>query len=477
MGKKRTATAIGCGLVCAALWGGAAWGGSPVALGKRYTSMLRGFSFRTPAGAQRKRDLSRRRLMTWTGRDQASGAVAWTLTVLHVVDTKTVDVPLKEYKDRLVATLKKEEGFETEKAVLATVADRPAVDIRGMAGDLRFWQRQLWVLLPAESGAATTKPKAPPVRRFLIFRISGPLTIKAKLSAIVQAVAGSLKLFDPTEVRKQRRAALERGQKLLDSITAGQLAAAVLPTPRWYLLRWQDKPVGFLKIEEKQREYRGTDGYVVTTWGLIRIPKTPARLLRREMFTTANRDLERWREYWQSGSGPLAKNGAEDGLKVDNVIVCHVDSGGRIDTYRKEKVPQDIYLPRAMGMLLPRLVDLSKTTAYAFASYTSYENELDMRTLKVLGAEKIETAGGRLDTIRLTDRPAEDEEPIALWVDAKGRLLRMRTADGLVMDVASEAAVLRRFPKAKLVILALDRKKPPKSAKKPKSPPLKRPVP
>lgn len=431
--------------------------GGRIPLGKRYINGVYGFSFRTPAGSRRKRDPSKRRLMTWAGRDEQTGAIAWTLAVSHVREAKMTQADLGVYKDALVATLKKEENFRIETAKVIPIAGKAAIDLRGLSGgELRLWQRQLWVEI---------RPK-----EFLVFRTSGPLTLKERVNALGAAVAGSLQVVDPTAARKERIANLRRGETLLDGITASILSQALRARPQWYLLKMKNKPAGFVKVEEKARAYKGVDGYAVTAWVMVALPKTPARLVRREMFTTADRKLERWREQWQIGSGKLAQNGAEDGLKDGNMIVCHIDTRGKVHRLKPKKTPQPIYLPRAMGMVLPRLVDLTKPACYAFATYVSSANDFDMRTFTVVGPDKIKTLAGSVDAVRIIDRPAEDEEPATVWVSPKGDLLRMQSGTGLAMDVASEATVLRRFPKAKLIVLALDGKKPPKKPKTGKGP-------
>ena len=422
------------------------------ALGKRYINGVYGFSFRTPAGAQRKRDFSKKRLVTWTGRDERTGAIAWTLAVSHVREVKMTEADLNRYKDALVKTLEKDENFKIDLARVAPVAGKPAIDLRGTSGgELRLWQRQMWVEIRRSE--------------FLIFRISGPVTLKERIDAIVAAVAESLQVVDPTAARKQRIANLERGESLLNGITPRVMSGVIQPRAQWFMLKMKGKPAGFVKIEEKARAYKGVDGYAVTTWVMMEFPGTPVRLMRREMFTTADRKLERWREQWQAGSGKLARNGAEDGLRDGDMIVCHIDTGGQIRTNKPKKAPMRIYLPRAMGMLLPRLVDLTKPASYAFATYTSLANDFDMRTLTVVGPDKLTTLAGAVEAVRIVDRPAEDEEPATVWVARGGQVLRMQSADGFVMDAATEAAVLRRHPKAKLIVLALDGKVPPKKPK------------
>ena len=101
-----------------------------------------------------------------------------------------------------------------------------------------------------------------------------------------------------------------------------------------------------------------------------------------------------------------------------------------------------------------RLVDLTRPAKYAFASYASLENNFDMRTFAVIGTEKIATVRGEVQAVRATDQAAANAEPATLWLGPDGKLLRMKSADGLVMNASARGAVLRRYPKAGAVVSA-----------------------
>jgi len=98
--------------------------------------------------------------------------------------------------------------------------------------------------------------------------------------------------------------------------------------------------------------------------------------------------------------------------------------------------------------LLPRLVDLTKPAAYAFASYNSQLNTFDMRTFTVVGPQKITVNQSQVEAIKVTDQGAADTEPAVLWVNAKGLVLRMSTSDGLLMEAVPKTVIIQRFPKA-----------------------------
>ena len=64
----------------------------------------------------------------------------------------------------------------------------------------------------------------------------------------------------------------------------------------------------------------------------------------------------------------------------------------------------------------------------------------------MVGPKNITIAGRQVRCIYVTDRAAADAEEAHLWLNSSGELLRMKTAEGLVMETSTETAVLQRFP-------------------------------
>ncbi|MDP7161937.1 MAG: hypothetical protein QF792_00400, partial [Phycisphaerae bacterium] len=90
--------------------------------------------------------------------------------------------------------------------------------------------------------------------------------------------------------------------------------------------------------------------------------------------------------------------------------------------------------------------------SYAFATYDATGNNFNLRTFTVEGPEEIELSGRRVQAVRVTDQLSADAPPATMWIDKKGNLLIMEAAGGLVMEVATGQAVLRRFPNAEEII-------------------------
>jgi hypothetical protein len=413
-------------------------------LDKRYIDSLHGFSLCPPTETQREKRFSTSLMVSWSLVDPNASAILWTLTVKRAaapdLDEKT---DLAVYGGKLAKMLQDDENFTADSVGTIKAAGATAIDLRGMTtGVIRLWQRQVWV--PAPSG------------RFVIVGISGPEDMKATLDRICQNSLDTLQVSDPEATLHAKKANVDRGQELLAGITQDALLRILSKDPQYYLLQLKGRYVGFMVQYEEAARDGSVRGVQVTTYVMMQLPKDELRLMKSVMFTTADRSFERWKQQLQVGSGAASSVQAEDLLKQGDQIVCDVDTGGRIDT-KKKPVPKDMYLPRAMGVLLPRLVDARTPTGYSFAAYTSEANDFDMRTFEVKGPGKLTVNGAEMDVTLATDQPAADAEAVDLWLGPGGLLLRLKTAEGLMMDLSSREAVFEHFPKAQAILEAMSK--------------------
>ena len=147
-------------------------------LDRRYIDPINGYSLRPPADAERKRETSRARLISWVHRDAKSRAIVWTLSVGQVFETHD-NVDLEPYSKALADRLKREQLFESKKVRLSTLSERPAIDMEGaIGGDFNLYQRQVWVL---------AEPN-----RFLVIMLTGPLDAAGSLGAMMDQVLQTL---------------------------------------------------------------------------------------------------------------------------------------------------------------------------------------------------------------------------------------------------------------------------------------------
>lgn len=432
---RRTATIV---LVVCGVAGGQEAGplgkvgdAAPVELGNRYIDPAHGFSLRPPTGTVRQRGFSTARLVSWARQDEKTRAILWTFSVLQV-SPKSKDVKLEDYRRVLIAELARTDQYKVSSSRIAPVAGKGAIDLQGVSGGpMRLWKRQVWVL--AEPG------------RFLVFLMAGPVDRRERLDRICSNVLSTLKLTDPKLAREQTRKNLERGKDVLAAFNDRKVSAILHKQPRWFLLSLEDKPVGFMHASEAWKIVDGVPGPLVTTCLVLRVPGDQLRVLRRSMFATARGDFERWRQQRTVGSGRTAAVATESGIKKEDLVLCNVAVAGKGQS-KKKKVPPAIYLPKALGWLMLRLIDLKTPTSCSFATYASRENNFDMRTFTVVGPERIQWAGQSIRAVRATDQATANTEATTMWLDGTGSLLRMKSPEGLVMEAAAEAAVRRRFP-------------------------------
>ncbi|HUS47429.1 MAG TPA: hypothetical protein VM098_04890 [Phycisphaerae bacterium] len=412
-----------------------------IELAPRYTDTRHGFSLCPPAGSEATRETSAMRLVSWRKRDEKTKAIAWTLTVMQASEgDKQLD--LNAYQARLVENLRTKENFQVDSAKVVKLAGREAIDLAGVtAGQLGIYARQVWVR--AEPG------------KFLIIKMTGSSLMRGQLDAICDKVLGTLELIDPKVAEARREESLARGRALLASLTDEKLAAIVHGEPQWFIIRWKDNRVGFMKVVEAAVARRGRRGCEVKTWLWQDFaPGQPTVLVKVVTFATADRKTDEWTgQAWAEAGDKISPASSEEGARQADKIVCTAAVGGKV-RQRSIDMPEGnvkCHLPKGMDSIIWRLMDLKKEGAYAFSVYNAARYGLDRRTLTVVGPGKIKLAGSEVEAIRATDQAADDAGAENTWLNSKGLVVRAERGD-LVMTAATRDEVLEHFPKAESII-------------------------
>jgi|GEM_PF-2363008 len=410
-----------------------------IKLASPYIDPVRGFSLRPPVDTIRSRATSPNRLVVWTRRQSPRAPILWRLSVYgRTDDTFKPGGNLLAYSRTLVKRLAKIEGFKAAVPRIVDLAGTKAINLRGLtAGKAKFWQRRVWVYLRED--------------KFLEVRISGPVSEKEKLDAIATAVLKTLKITDPKDARKRRKADLARGAELLKKLTDKKLTGALDNKDQWFLYRRGEQAIGFMLQKETVSVSANKSGCLIKSWIMMKLDGKTLKL-RREMFTTADRSAETWLESGrvESAGGNVVME--EKGTKNDSKIDCRIIVGKKTITNKPATAPKDNYLPRAMAWLLRRMVNLKQPASYAFATYNGRTGRFNLRTFTVVGPDEIEVGGRKVRAIRVTDQLTAETQAADMWVDSDGKLLIMNAADGLTMEIASENAVERRFAQARETI-------------------------
>lgn len=424
---------------------------------RRYVNSLNGFSLRLPEGASfvpPQTDNGQRAYMAqWVKPSEDNArSMLWMLMIQQLAVEKPlpVDDPTKEqYRDILLPMVLAQPGCTVEDTSYITVSGRTGIVFSGTQAaktaygqsDTRRLFRQVWILRDPGD--------------FLLVQIIGSPKAKTELEADWAYVLENIKLFDPTQAIEEQKANTQRAQKLLwqhlgTDGTSNRLAQALRFKPRWYLLQQDGTTIGWVRNRGRPTRRENVLGYEIVTEGVLRRKDAQPQLVAQRCFVDPDLATEFWTTKMQLGQGSQGPVAVEEGIRQKNIIVCSMTQSQQ-DAVRKRTIPnaaKDIYLPKALGPVLPKLVDLRVTEAYTFAEYSSAGNDFRMRTFRVHGPETITIAGRTRQTVRCSDQPSMHEEANELWVDEQGQLLKLQAPDGLTWIVASEAEVLRFDPQA-----------------------------
>ena len=426
------------GMVIAAALAGLAGppqaGAAALVVSGRYRNILQGFSLCPPAGTERVQRTSLRQVVAWVKRDPSTRAVRWSLEVLRTRQ-KPTELPLEQYAQAVARELARTSRFKVESTRLGVVAGRPAFNFRGMRGaELRLWCRQCWVQV---------KPND-----YLVLHIAGAEPYKAEMDAVLSAVANTLKLFDPAQARKERSESLRRAREVLKGLTAGKLRALLPGRVLYFTVRLKGRLVGFIRVTARIARPYGDCGLWVVRWAALKLPGQPRQLICEHLFATPDRQVERWNSAVVSGEGRTAAGVLREAVKQDDLLLVQTQQGAgprKTRQYRLPKAIRGAYLPQATSLLITRLIDRARPGCYGFAVFNPAGGGFDLRTIRVLGPAKITLAGEAVVGTHLKDQKADDAPPADVWVDAAGQLLKMRTAEGLVIDRADANAVVGPF--------------------------------
>lgn len=100
-------------------------------------------------------------------------------------------------------------------------------------------------------------------------------------------------------------------------------------------------------------------------------------------------------------------------------------------------------LPSALQYLWPRMVNLKKKGEMAFVVFDSATNHLGLRVLRVLGRQTIQTGHRSVKAYHLADQL--DPDVSQLWVDHRGRLLKVLHGDGSTWTPTTAGAMQKQW--------------------------------
>jgi hypothetical protein len=422
--------------------------GESLELANRYRDPLNGFSLRPIKGTQRQVKSATAILASWTKRDEKSGAILWTFSVRKAgrkVDPNEA-FNLKKFAQKLRKQVMRNDRFRVDKVEFKSVDKKPGIVLTGQSvGAMKFWQREHWVRV---------KPG-----RWLVFTLFGSLKKEDMLDKAMSTMMETVEVTDPAEEIKRRKEYLRNGKVLLLALSKEKLTKALRKEPIWRIMKLKGKPVGWMRQVEKTGREERFDGVRVVTHSWAKIPDVPLRVSKATMFASVGRSYSTWKETLRIGSGSKRIVFREKGLQRDQIIMSSASKNGRdLPATQRKDLPGGWFLPKAMELLLPRLVDLSEPGTYSFATYNSRTNKFDMRTFIVHKPTTIEIAdgGAKIRVIRCQDQSHWDKDPATLYLKPDGTLVRMESQSGFVVERSTEKEVRKTFRAAADALGELD---------------------
>jgi hypothetical protein len=257
---------------------------------------------------------------------------------------------------------------------------------------------------------------------------------------------------------KRRKKYLRQGKVVLLALTRESVGKVLKDEPVWRIMKLKGKPVGWMRQSEETGREERFAGVRVETHSWAKIPDVPLRVSESTMFASVGRTFSTWKETLRIGTGSKRIVFREKGLQRDQIIMSSASKNGRdLPATKRKDLPGGWFLPKAMEMILPRLIDLGERGAYSFATYNSRTNKFDMRTFIVHGPTEIKLPNGsKMRVIRCQDQSHWDKEPATLYLKPDGTLVRMMTSGGFVVERSSEKEVRRTFPAARRFLRGLD---------------------
>ncbi len=404
-------------------------------LGPRFTDSLRGLSLQPPAGAEMRRETGGASLVQFSLRDGQTGAVAVSMYLLEATVREGVADDLAAYAQALAEDLRREQGYAlTAEAVqLTTVAGQPAIDLRGPIGQVaKTYCRQVWI--QREPG------------HFLVVQVRGPLDQAPRVNRLSDASLATLELFDPDQARRQREQDLARGSDLLAGLTLERFRQVIAPRDYWLAVLQKGRMIGFVHYTESLGTRLEAEGLLIERETVLTGPDGSQTLSKEVLFATPDRQLERYdtQAVLINPSGQSTPH-REFGLKQADLLLVQVVTSPTTTADKQLQLPAEIYLPLAMSPLAPRLVDLDQPGSYGFAVYNPAGQNIELRTLTVVGSSTVRLGGQEFPATLLTDQMALDAPRSRVYVDAVGLPLRIEAEDGTVLQQTTAQAILAQF--------------------------------
>ncbi len=326
--------------------------------------------------------------------------------------------------------------------------------------------------------------------RFFMLVLTRPIRDASQRDAaekLRSAVVKNFEYFDKTEQEQQRRVARLRAQQWLAGLRFNSIKD-ILEPQQWYRIRDRKNDIGFMRIteqlatvEEKTVIQIHCDNYISSTsmaepflqWrGYEKGPAQPDQTnpkvrgpirLQEEYQLWGDLKAERFLITCVDPNHPQPRHHEQGVWKPGNLTLTQFNDPADEQKRLSEtlKVNDQLFLPGTLDVLLPRLLPRKPTEEYLFLRYA--HRALRFYALRIVGHETLTVARTTAaETDSDSQEPVEKETKIPTtyqvgrvgldgpivesWIDKNGRLIKLRTQDGIILFSSNEETVQTLWP-------------------------------
>lgn len=288
-------------------------------------------------------------------------------------------------------------------------------------------------------------------RNYLLIRHDGRKEDRAETEALFRGVMESIHFLSKPLTEEQMRRAFRDGAEWIESIQFHDVQSKLM-AEQYFVVEVNESPAGAFESYEREANFRqGSQKYegieiYQQSWtfsGSAAVRRDQTRIQ-----TDADQEVEKWSTSavtWTRPAGDAPEqfeNAYQEGLRSLDVLISSQASS--LSEAVKTNPPMNLpktYIPRTLAAMLPRLLkDLDKPRTMAFVTFDHELGTLVQKIVEIKGAVSMPTLTDNGPVFRIDDRIGAAAEPTEFYVDAKGRIimvksrysvLRMSTLDDL----------------------------------------------
>lgn len=424
----------------------------------RFEDPINGYALRPPRGASRVDPDAPEVLARWVITGPQGRKTLLQLDVQKIKPEST-PVDLETWKKEVIENMARTQGVEVVATTIRTVGGLGALEvigrIRGKTEVTMTGQkvtapttefRQLWLLQDPQT--------------LLLIKLDASDIPELNVPTIWSRLVASVTTNDPKEFLRQQEQGLIPARTLLETLTIEKLDRAMPADPQWFLLEEEGDRIGWQMLLADRVRRDDKPGWRVRQWSMIARPDQPIVLIQQVAFIDNSLQAGAWRRTVQIGQGRTSRLVVVEGIRNEQVISAGFGQPDEM-ARRKGMIPaiiQPIFLPTAVGMILPRLVDSAQGRRYTFGTYDASTDTFPMRIFSLEGTEVMKHNGRMIRAIKARDRREFYHEPVTVYLDESGTVLLERNQQGHTVRAVDGASVLREFPRPspKTIIRALN---------------------